>query len=280
MSTADGLAVVGTAVVGTCVGALVGDAVGIAVGVAADGHRIRKRPSSPQPFHDFSIFVVASTVLLPCLCVHILDRTSIPMSFHPPQSLATISIIGTAGRQGAERHLNKTVFSKMVAAAERIITEDWKLDPSQVELVSGGAAWSDHVAVRLWSPGLLLPSGASPRLTLHLPARWDHRAMRFDNSTEAGRTSNHHHRLFSRALGEEDVSLKELGGAIALGATVVDSYAGFLERNNAVARSDRMIAFGIEAGEPPKRSGTGYTWSRCRAGKGSEGRKYVRIGDL
>ncbi len=266
---------VGT-VVGARVGAAVGVGVGRAVGVAVDTAKSQATPKRTGTFRSVAIIDADQKS---SSCSHQrLPTGEMALASAPNQT--AISIIGTAGRQGADRHLNKSVFSKMVAAAERIITEDWKLDPGQVELVSGGAAWSDHVAVSLWTSRLLQPSGSFQRLTLHLPAKWDRRAMRFDESSEAGRASNHYHRLFSRALGEEDVSLKELGGVIALGATVVDSYAGFLERNNAVAGSDRMIAFGIEAGEPPKRSGTGYTWSRFKAGKGSGRKRYVRIGDL
>ena len=67
---------------------------------------------------------------------YIHECTKAAMASASPPNRATVSIIGTAERKGTERHLNKTVFSRTVAAVERIITEEWKPDPGQVELVS------------------------------------------------------------------------------------------------------------------------------------------------
>lgn len=168
-----------------------------------------------------------------------------------------VGIIGTAGRQGSDQQLSRTLFEKMVDQARYTILHTWQLKPRNVKLVSGGAAWADHVAVRLFA------SGEFPHLTLHFPTRWDAQAQRFSYETKTGQSANHYHSLFSEAL--QGDSWQELQDAIQKGARVLDHYDGFFDRNDHVAReSDFLLAFTLEHGlEPSRRSGTYYTWSRC-----------------
>ena len=70
----------------------------------------------------------------------------------PP--ICTVAIIGSAGRNEDGAKMNATVFDAMTAAALRTITDHWHLSPQNVRLVSGGAAWADHVAVRLFLDGV------------------------------------------------------------------------------------------------------------------------------
>jgi hypothetical protein len=42
------------------------------------------------------------------------------------------------------------LFGLMCESALKAIAADWKLAPETVRLVSGGSAWADHVAVRLY----------------------------------------------------------------------------------------------------------------------------------
>src|SRR5690606_1280513 len=73
----------------------------------------------------------------------------------------TIAIIGTAGRGDDAAKLGPALFAAMVRdAAERVAAFP---DP---RLVSGGAAWADHVAVKLFLEGKVAG------LTLHLPAEF------------------------------------------------------------------------------------------------------------
>lgn len=182
-----------------------------------------------------------------------------------------VGIIGTAGRQGLDQQLNPLLFEKMVAEAHRIITKDWKLSPADVKLVSGGAAWADHVAVRLFSH--------SPyhyqSLVLHLPTRWNTATQRFSYHNKTGQAANYYHRLFSDAL--QGDSWHELQQAMDLGAEVKDHYDGFYDRNEHVAQqSEFLMAFTLDPGsEPAPHSGTRYTWSRCPGQ-----RKHVSITNL
>ncbi|KAI9327340.1 hypothetical protein DFJ73DRAFT_863828 [Zopfochytrium polystomum] len=197
----------------------------------------------------------------------------------------TIAIIGTAGRGTDGARMTATaiasastaetatttpgggakLFAKMVEAAERIIAEDWSLPWRSVNLVSGGAAWSDHVAVHLFM------SHPSSTLTLHLnpfltspplgPSFLDtsltagaaaatHDRYNSTWRTNPGRTANRHHRRFSVAVGRD--TLAELGSVISPGAPTAGVAAaaigtqsgGFHARNTAIAESARrMIAF-------------------------------------
>ena len=63
--------------------------------------------------------------------------------------MITVSIIGTAGRS-LKYKLTKELFFKMCHSAFNIITDEFKLNPNNVCLVSGGAAWSDHIAIKLY----------------------------------------------------------------------------------------------------------------------------------
>lgn len=57
-------------------------------------------------------------------------------------SKATVAIIGTAGRRKENEKMSKELFCQMVTKAEEVIAKDFKLELSQVRLVSGGAAWA------------------------------------------------------------------------------------------------------------------------------------------
>lgn len=188
--------------------------------------------------------------------------------------IVNVSIIGTAGRLGLDKQLNKPIFEKMVTKARQIILDDFKLDTDCVELVSGGAAWSDHVAVRLF-----LQKDFNG-LTLHFPTRWNAATKRFEQQVgknTSGASANGYHTIFSDAMGIQ--TWDELQQAIDQGAKVVDSYGGFFDRNSAVAQCDYMIAFTLDDGNAPKKgSGTFNTWSQCKILPWHK--KHVCISDL
>ena len=57
-------------------------------------------------------------------------------------SLKTVSIVGTAGRNGGWKKMSKELYQMMYNKAKIIITQHFGLELSQVHLVSGGAAWA------------------------------------------------------------------------------------------------------------------------------------------
>lgn len=90
--------------------------------------------------------------------------------------MTTLAIIGTAGRGSDILHLSKTKYETMIECAR------WVMDhTSTTNLVSGGAAWADHVALEIGLP-----------LSLWLPA-----------SNSDLRTAREYHKAFSHVVGRD-----------------------------------------------------------------------------
>lgn len=169
-----------------------------------------------------------------------------------------VAIIGTAGRQDGA--LTSSTFDVMVNDALATIRTTFGLNPSDCELISGGAAWADHVAVQLFLQG----QGAA--LTIYSPCEF--RLGRFaDNGNSdwrhnPGNAANYYHRLFTRKV-ERD-TLAEIVTAATRGAIINTEHHGFHARNDAVAKgATHMIAFSRSATGAPTDGGTAYTWNKC-----------------
>ncbi|KAI9355067.1 hypothetical protein DFJ73DRAFT_287720 [Zopfochytrium polystomum] len=162
--------------------------------------------------------------------------------------------------------MTRELFVAMIDAAERTIVDEWKLDWERVQLVSGGAAWADHVAVRLFK------KHPSTKLTLHFPCRFlSHEpSPRFEDTglggwrQNPGRSANTYHDSFSRAIGAS--SLSELAAAVAHERVIVGTErGGFHFRNTKVAaQAQRMIALARGGSAAPESGGTLDTWSKCK----------------
>lgn len=144
-------------------------------------------------------------------------------------SHSPIAIIGTAGRQDDAPRISLALYDEMYARTVETISE-WKCKSA----VSGGAAVSDHLAVRAYLDGHVT------ELLLYLPAPFvDGRFVptphvRFN----PGRTIQNYHEDFSRRCGLD--SIGELVAAIDKGAqsTVIE---GFHNRNLEVAQAARSV---------------------------------------
>lgn len=169
-----------------------------------------------------------------------------------------IGLVGPAGRDARLWSRDTADFGAMVAAARDAIAE--RKGVGAVCLVSGGAAWSDHVAVRLFL------DGAVAGLELVLPCAWTGSAFAEtktgDWRTDPGRLANAYHRRFSACIGAS--SLREVGLAVEKGARVVVAN-GFHQRNAWLARSvGFLFAFTFDGRTP---GGTGRVWKACRCVK-------------
>jgi hypothetical protein len=144
----------------------------------------------------------------------------------------TLALAGSAGRQADTPKVSRGLYDRMYDETCRTIAE-WRID----HLVSGGAAFADHLAVRAFLDGKVRS------LTLYLPARFVGRSYQHNPRFQSnpGKTSNELHALFSKACGID--SLGELAEAIRRGATV-HVHEGFQTRNIYVANAaSHMLAF-------------------------------------
>jgi hypothetical protein len=134
-----------------------------------------------------------------------------------PQGERYLAVVGTSGRQEAGARLVADDFSAMVDRVSRTVR------PTDV-LISGGAAWADHVAVQLFLDGKV------GGLVLHLPGELmmsevpgETPRMQFDNGgfMTSGSTANLYHDQFATALGlQPGDTIAQLQQAIDKGAVV------------------------------------------------------------
>ena len=182
----------------------------------------------------------------------------------PPRPTTRVSVVGTSGRDAA-RPLSAALYQRMVCRAIGIIVMDFGLARGDVVLVSGGAAWSDHVAVDLCLQHKF------PGLELHLPCAWvgGQRPQHQDNGVSSwisnpGRLANRCHASFSAAVKHN--TLQDIEQAVLAGA-VVQEHKGFHARNEIVARSPYLVAFSWAENEGALTGGTRHTWNKCRGTK-------------
>jgi hypothetical protein len=165
----------------------------------------------------------------------------------------TIAIIGTAGRKEDSDRLSKDSFVRMVDATIFLI-EKLSKDKDNLKIVSGGAAWADHLAVYMVKQGVIKPKN----LTLYLPADIKENGyigevgkgevIFFGKDDKSGKTAdiaNYYHRKFSKVIGTD--TLKEILELGKRGATLVPGDGIFHSRNSDVAKSvtpdGTLIAF-------------------------------------
>lgn len=165
-----------------------------------------------------------------------------------------IGIIGTAGRDKTAP-LSLVLWERMLEdARERVPKGEW--------LVSGGAAWADHLAVRLFLEGHV------SKLTLHLPAKFKGDKYVGEFGT-AGGVSNYYHKRFSLVLRlnslEEIKEARIRKGYTETAENPMIGYAAMFARNAKIAEdATELIAYTFGSGERPESSGTLDTWKRCK----------------
>lgn len=151
-----------------------------------------------------------------------------------------LAVIGSAGRKEDAIHVSRPLYNAMYWHLLKTL-----VDLGPIAVVSGGAAFADHLAVRAFL------EGHCTGLRLHLPAEF--RNGRFveggGGRFDPGRIANWYHRNFSTACGLD--SFSEIEDAIRKGAHVTVGRS-FHERNTTVANdASAMIAFTFGEDESP-----------------------------
>lgn len=175
------------------------------------------------------------------------------------QPCRRLAVIGTAGRD-AKAPMSADLWRAMVADVRtRVRADD--------VLVSGGAAWADHLAVHAFLQGWVA------RLELYLPAPmvcndYNANAPFFAGpQRSSGNAANYYHLRFRAVAGV--ASLSELGGLVrempsgfAWDAQPVEpGYAAMYRRNALVAsRCTDLLAYTFGPGDQPADGGTAHTW--------------------
>lgn len=146
-----------------------------------------------------------------------------------------LAIIGTAGRKEDQGILTGEHYDRMVDGAVKLIGH-LNLDPREIKLYSGGAAWADHIAVTLVKRGGI----AAENLTLFIPTNLEYYGYEAADQTNVNQkrtadTCNYYHKMFSSRVGIN--SIQELNDVRKQGAMLDNSATGFHARNAMVARS-------------------------------------------
>jgi len=187
----------------------------------------------------------------------------------------TLAIIGTAGREDDEKKLTRDSFKAMCLVGEELLKQLSDSNYAVTHAVSGGAAWADHVAVKLFLEKKV------PHLRLFIPCEFedgmfvDKLALRValpaanDTAYTPGKTLNHYHNLFSRKTCIN--SLTEIVLAKNEGAEILPCRGGFYGRNAMVAKSDIVLAMTFGEKNMVKDGGTADTVRRYLARVDKEG---------
>jgi hypothetical protein len=167
----------------------------------------------------------------------------------------TLAIIGTAGRKDDAKRLTTNHFKAMCLVASGLIEQINESNYPITTLVSGGAAWADHSAVRLFLDKKV------PHLRIFMPAAWEDGSYHDNGNKDAyenpGGTANHYHKLFQQNTGIN--SLTEILIAKSHGAELIPVLRGFHARNALVAKSDFILACTFGDGKMVKEGGTADT---------------------
>ena len=167
--------------------------------------------------------------------------------------MTKVAIIGTAGRDRT-KPMNISLWHWMVADAMT------RIKPTDT-LVSGGAAWADHLAVELFL------RGKAAALKLYLPAPIEN-GWFLGPYKSAASAANFYHGDFSAVIGHHSI------GEIVLAAQketctgtcepVAAGYGAMFVRNNKVAKDcEILLAYTFGEGDVPADGGTKDTWDKA-----------------
>lgn len=164
----------------------------------------------------------------------------------------TFGICGSAGRKEDAARLSKKHFEAMCVVAEGLLEQFTESNYTISCVVSGGAAWADFTAVKLYLDKKV------PHLRLFLPAEWQdgrfHDNGIDDSFRNPGKTCNYYHHQFQRNTNINSLSQMQI--AKSEGAEFIVVEKGFYARNALVAKSDFLLACTFGEGAQVKKGGT------------------------
>jgi len=183
-------------------------------------------------------------------------------------SARRVAVIGTAGRDKERAHLlSADLWDTMLEHARgQVRTDD--------HLISGGAAWADHLAVELFLEGRVAG------LTLHLPAPLNDRGRFVGEFGSAGGVANYYHDRFRQCTGLDGLSRirRALGrGAQHTTQPAAPGYEAMKARNRLVAsQCNTLLAYTWSQDSGPADGGTAQTWQMASHAR----REHVDLNEL
>lgn len=169
----------------------------------------------------------------------------------------SLAVIGTAGRDG-NPNLTRRLWEDM-----RDHFSAYLYANNVKHIVSGGAAWADHLAVFAKLNGLV------DRLTLFLPAPINYSGY-IGPSRSAASASNYYHKRFSQTIISD--SLVQINQVLSLPGVNVNfepeanGYKNMFVRNIKVAAfSTSILAYTFNTFNFPADGGTRHTWDVSNA---------------
>lgn len=204
-----------------------------------------------------------------------------------------LAIIGTAGRKEDSDRLKADHYQRMVESSIKLMTY-LNIDPRNLSLISGGAAWADHIVVSLAIMGVV----DYKDVTIYIPASLEESGYTGTNEWEnkVASTANYYHTEFYKKVGSR--SIEELNFIRSKGSLLDSSKKGFKTRNTSVANSVKdngillaytfgngitdQLPWTIRSFDPGtnadaaglKDGGTADTWNKCPTRK-----FHCRLGD-
>jgi len=186
-------------------------------------------------------------------------------------TIKTIGICGSAARHNTHHKIDEKVLTKLIESIYNILHQY----QNNCIVVSGGAAFVDHIAVSLFLQNKI------SNLYLALPAAFDFNKHCYIDHND-GKISNYYHNLYSKQLQliynvNNYNSLYELNQVLQHGNNngqncTYSVCSNFKARNMIVARSNILIA--ASWGDKPS-GGTLYTYNNHNGIK-----HYINLYDL
>lgn len=177
-----------------------------------------------------------------------------------------VAIIGTAGRDNAHQ-LSAELWDAMLDHARGQVRVD-------DHLISGGAAWADHLAVELFLEGRVAG------LTLHLPAPLTDRGGFVGEFGSSGGVANYYHERFRQCTGVDGLSrIRQALGCGAQHTTqqAAPGYEAMKARNKLVAsQCNTVLAYTWSQDGSPADGGTAQTWQMASSAR----REHVGLNEL
>lgn len=168
--------------------------------------------------------------------------------------MVVVSICGSAGRNNNHLKITPLLFEKLYNLFLFIINKIEINKGEKINLLSGGAAFIDHIAVKLF---LNFPD----RFNLHLALPCNFHKNEFEYYSSTGKTANYYHKLFSEQMSSQQKvnSLREISEAVEKGAAF-SIHKGFKARNSLIANCDYLLAAGFSSCPT---GGTKDTYDKC-----------------